>query len=303
MNAQANDTDATASEPTASESIRVRLLIHYDGRPFHGWQFQPGLPTVQGELERVLEQISGAHRTLIGSGRTDSGVHATGQVATVTLPSRWQPERLQRALNALLPDTIWIERATLVDFAFHPRFDARRRTYHYRIGTCARARSPFVRWRCWALGEPLDLTVLNAVASGLIGRHSFRAFAKAGQPERGEHCTIESAEWRHWHDDEGEMGVRFTISADRYLHHMVRYLVGTQVAIARGMRPQTDLETLLANPDAPLTTSPPAPPEGLYLARVEYAEPSSASGGSTTHRGLDDPSTPQRPSTTEMKQP
>lgn len=257
---------------TDHDLIRIRLLIHYNGRPFHGWQVQPGLPTVQGAIEDVVERISGAHRTVIASGRTDAGVHALGQVATVTLTRRWTPERLRTALNALLPHEIWIAAADEVDFAFHPRYDATRRTYLYRVGTIEQARSPFMRPYCWALGESLELELLNEVATALPGRHSFRAFAKAGQPERGEHCTVHAAAWSPWTDGGVVIGAQFTITADRYLHHMVRYLTGTQVAIGRGIRPPTDLATLLRDPDFERPTSPPAPPEGLYLAHVEYGQ-------------------------------
>lgn len=255
---------------TDTDLIRIRLQIHYNGHPFHGWQVQPGLPTVQGAIEDVIERISGAHRAVIASGRTDAGVHALGQVATVTLTRRWTPARLRTALNALLPHEIWIESADEVDFDFHPRYDAVRRTYLYRVGTIEQSRSPFMRPYCWALGEPLDPEVLNEVAAELPGRHSFRAFAKAGQPERGEHCTVHEAAWSPWTDGGVSIGVQFTITADRYLHHMVRYLTGTHVAIGRGIRPASDLAALLRDPDFERPTSPPAPPEGLYLARVEY---------------------------------
>lgn len=267
--------------------IRVRLLLHYDGRDFHGWQVQPGLRTVQGEIEAVLERISGEHRTLLGSGRTDSGVHATGQVATAHVPAHWTAERLQIALNALLPNDIWVERVEVVEGDFHPRYDATRRTYHYRVGTAPQSRSPFHRPFCWALAEPLDLELLRRTAAALPGTHSFRAFAKAGQPERGELCTVYAASWAPWGEAAARsagraapLGVEFTITANRYLHHMVRYLVGTQVAIARGERPEGDLALLLADPDAG-STSRPAPPEGLYLALVEYTEVDEGSTGAS----------------------
>ena len=202
--------------------IRVRLLLHYNGRDFHGWQVQPGLRTVQGEIEAVLERISGEHRTLLGSGRTDTGVHATGQVATAHVPAHWTAERLQIALNALLPNDIWVERVEIVEGDFHPRYDATRRTYHYRVGTAPRSRSPFYRPFCWALAEALDLELLERTAAALPGTHSFRAFAKAGQPERGELCTVYAASWAPWGEVGGAVGVEFTITANRYLHQMVR---------------------------------------------------------------------------------
>lgn len=246
--------------------IRLRMTVHYDGAHFHGWQLQPDQRTVQGELEQALSRLADRPRTVLGSGRTDTGVHATGQVAVVDMPARWTAPDLHRSLNAVLPQDIWIEEVRAVPAGFHPRYDAVARTYTYRIGTAPEARSPFQRGWCWALGEPLDLDALNTSAAHLVGEHSFQAFAKAGQPERGDRCTVAQAAWAPW-----ELGVSFTITADRYLHHMVRYLVGTMVEIARGHRPAAELPALLRG-EAGLETSPPAPPEGLFLSRVEYPD-------------------------------
>ncbi len=247
------------------ETQRFRLLIHYDGSAFHGWQVQPDVPTVQGEIEAVLERISGQRRVVHGSGRTDTGVHATGQVAAVDMPSDWEARRLRRALNGLLPDGIWMESVEECPADFHPRFDALDRTYHYRLGLDPRAASPFHRPFCWPMRTPPGMEAMRAAARELVGDHSFLAFAKAGQPERGDRCIVHAVEWARW-----EMGVEFRITANRYLHHMVRYLTGTLVEIGLGDRPATDLHRLLSDPDCGLVTSPPAPPEGLFLARVRY---------------------------------
>lgn len=255
---------------SSGDEVRIRLTLHYDGSAFHGWQVQPEQRTVQGEIEAVLGRITGARRAVLGSGRTDTGVHATGQVATVGVPARWSAARLRKALNALLPREIWVEEARAVPFAFHPRYDAVARVYRYRVGTDPVCRSPFHRPFCWALGEPLDLGALTDAARLVPGRRSFRAFAKAGQPERGEVCEVHAAAWSPWTEDGLGLGHEFTVTANRYLHHMVRYLVGTMVAVARGHRPVDEMAALLHDPDGPLRTSPPAPPEGLTLARVEY---------------------------------
>lgn len=248
------------------EAIRILLVLHYDGSDFHGWQVQPRLRTVQGEIEAVMERITGARRAVLGSGRTDTGVHATGQVATVAVPPAWTPERTRTALNALLPRDIWVESAREVPMRFHPRHHATERSYRYRVGIAARSRSPFHRPFCWALDEPLDAALLDRAAALLPGTRSFRAFAKAGQPERGEICTVHAARWDRWDD----LGYAFTICANRYLHRMVRYLVGTMIAIAGGRRPLDDFRALLDDPESERITSPPAPPEGLYLERVRY---------------------------------
>jgi tRNA pseudouridine38-40 synthase len=250
----------------APEQLRFLLTVHYDGSDFYGWQLQPDRRTIQGTLEEALSRLADAPRTVLGSGRTDTGVHALGQVAAVDMPAKWAPEELHRALNALLPDDVWVESVRLARADFHPRYDAISRTYVYDVGTRADAASPFHRRWCWPLCEALDEALLAPAAESLLGRRSFAAFSKAGQPERGEHCSVLRAEW-----SPTRLGHRFTITADRYLHHMVRYLVGTMVDVARGRRPLSDVAGLLRN-DPGLVTSPPAPPQGLFLSHVEYPE-------------------------------
>lgn len=250
----------------APETIRFSLTIQYDGVGFHGWQVQPDQRTVQGILQETLSRLADRPRSVVGSGRTDTGVHARGQVAAVDMPASWTPAALQRSLNAILPDDVWVEAVQLARPDFHPRYDALSRTYEYRIGSTPESASPFhSRW-CWPLPDPLDRELLSSAAACLPGRHSFVAFSKAGQPERGEECTVHTAAWSEW-----QLGPSFRVTADRYLHHMVRYLVGTMVDIARGRRPLADLSRLLEN-DPELTTSPPAPAEGLFLSRVEYPD-------------------------------
>lgn len=261
----------------------MRLTVHYDGSAFHGWQVQPDRRTVQGDLEAALSRLADRPCSVMGSGRTDSGVHATGQVAAVDMPASWNAEALRSSLNSILPRDVWIETATETTADFHPRYDALRRTYRYDVGLCAESRSPFhVRW-CWPLAEALERDLLDTASTAIIGRHSFQRFAKSGQPERGFECHIIAAAWAHI-----PLGIRFTITADRYLHHMVRYLVGTMVDIGRGRREPKDIARLLSD-DADLTTSPPAPAEGLFLVRVEYPD--------------DAPADPQRISTSRSSSP
>lgn len=249
-----------------TQDIRLQLVVHYDGSGFHGWQYQPDLRTVQGELQACLSRLADSPRSIVGSGRTDTGVHATGQVASVDMPVKWDAAALHRSLNAVLPNDVWVESVRTVRHDFHPRYDAVARSYEYQLGMSPAAASPFHRRWCWPLGEALALDALQEAAAPIAGEHSFQAFAKAGQPERGDRCTVAEVGWSEW-----EQGTRFSITADRYLHHMVRYLVGTVVDIARGHRPPEDVARLLAN-EPGLETSPPAPPEGLFLARVEYPE-------------------------------
>ena len=244
---------------------RIKLILHYDGAGFFGWQVQPGVRTVQAELESALSRLCDRPITTIAAGRTDRGVHATGQVASALVPGKWSPAALLRSLNAILPDDVWIASAVEVPPTFHARYDAVARSYFYRVGTSSEAWSPFRRRWCWPQRDALELAALNNAAKRFIGEHSFIAFAKAGQPERGEMCTVTRAEWSRW-----ECGVQFDVTANRFLHHMVRYMVGTMIDVALGRRPPNDIDKLLGE-RGELETSPPAPPEGLFLSHVEYA--------------------------------
>src|SRR5690606_16001256 len=128
------------------------------------------------------------------------GVHAVGQVAAVDAPPQWDAARMRRAANSLLPDTIWISHAEVVADRFHPRFDARERSYLYRVGAADGAASPFHRRWCWPYRRPLDMELLNELGAEIVGDHSFRAFAKAGQEERGDRCIVTRVEWGLWSD-------------------------------------------------------------------------------------------------------
>ena len=238
--------------------------MHYDGAGFMGWQVQPGARTVQSELEATLAVLLDQPTSVIAAGRTDRGVHATGQVASTLVPLKWRAAALRRSLNATLPPDIWIESAVEVPEEFHARYSATARSYVYRVGTAEAAFSPFHRRWCWPQRDALDRALLDRVAALLIGHRSFRAFAKAGQPERGEICDLTVSRWREW-----ECGVAYEVTANRFLHHMVRYLVGTMVEIARGRRAVEELTLLLENV-AGCETSAPAPPEGLFLSAVHY---------------------------------
>ena len=258
------------------------MSLHYDGSRFYGWQLQKRERTVQGEIETAVERLTGRRRTVVASGRTDRGVHATGQIAAVDVPGRWSPAEFKRAANAVLPDDVWVREVRRVPSDFHPRYDAISRTYLYRIGLAAESRSPFLRPWCWPVRGDLDRSLMDEAARRLPGERSFLPFAKAGQPERGDRCTVRAAAWSDWAD----VGLAFTITANRYLHHMVRYLVGTMVEVALGRRPSGELWALLdtqgyepgpvagkRGPNAPvsgLATSPPAPAQGLFLTHVEY---------------------------------
>lgn len=261
---------------------RIRLTVQYDGSEFFGWQLQPRKRTVQGELERVLTRLFARPARVLGSGRTDRGVHAMGQVASVDAPPRWEPDALRRSMNALLSHDVWIQDASLAARRFHPRYDAVSRSYFYRVGLSEQASSPFqARW-CWNYDRegPLDAEAMDRAARAIPGDHSFLAFAKAGQEHRGDRCIVSEAYWTEW----PELGLEFRISANRFLHHMVRYLVGTMVEIGAGRRPVEDIERMLQGEGGP-ETSPPAPPQGLFLEAVEYAVAGRDAGSTNAVRG------------------
>lgn len=253
---------------------RFRATVHYDGSRFHGWQVQPDRRTVQGALEDALQRLFPEPVRVTAAGRTDAGVHAVGQEVAFPAPADWTSPEMERALNAVLPADVWIENLVDAPEDFHPRFDATARRYVYLVATSEASASPLRGERVWALAEPVDEDLLRDRAALLPGERSFRAFAKAGQEARGTRCRVERAGWRR--TVLGDLA--FTIVADRFLHHMVRYLVEVLVDSARGKRPETDLERLLAGEEGPRPPGP-APPEGLYLDAVRYPDGWNRTGG------------------------
>ncbi|MCU0634669.1 MAG: tRNA pseudouridine(38-40) synthase TruA [Gemmatimonadaceae bacterium] len=242
------------------------LTLQYDGTDFAGWQRQTSARTVQGELERVLGRLAGRPVRVTGAGRTDAGVHATGQAAGVQMPPTWEAGALRRAVNALVPRDLWVADAREVAADLHPRYDAQSRRYRYLVTADENGASPFRRRYEWLVRGPLDVDRLHGEAAVLVGDHGCRAFAvartaPADDPHR---CLIHRAEWR-----EREGGLVFDIEANRFLHHMVRFLVGTMIDVALGRRPAGTLAYLLTL-DHNAETSAPAPAHGLSLEAVRY---------------------------------
>lgn len=248
----------------------VQLVLHYDGAGFSGWQRQPEQRTVQGVLEEALNRLCTVPVAALGSGRTDAGVHARGQAVGIRVPDRWWQRgtvaKLRRALNSLLPPDIWVAAATEMKDEFHARYSAVSRRYGYYVGTGDEAHSPFRGRYELAFEQPLSRGALDAAAAQLEGDHCFRGFAVLGTaPAHDDHrCRVLEARWR---DRAG--GLVFEIEANRFLHHMVRFLVGTMLDIASGRRPLSDLSSLLESGDNS-EVSPPAPAHALFLERVTY---------------------------------
>jgi tRNA pseudouridine38-40 synthase len=239
--------------------------LHYDGTGFVGWQRQAAGRSVQSEFERVLERLFGRRVVAHAAGRTDAGVHATGQGVGFNAPMSWSAAPLHRALNALLPRDCWVEQVHEMLPGFHARKSALSRRYRYDLGLDPASASPFRRPYEWSLGRSLDLDLLQATARLIQGEHDFSAFAvKSSKPHY--RCKLVLARWEP--RSEGR-GVSFHVEADRFLHHMVRLLVGTMVDVALGRRPVDDMVALLRRGDNG-DTSPPAPPQGLYFVAASY---------------------------------
>jgi tRNA pseudouridine38-40 synthase len=248
------------------ESRALQLVVQYEGTRFAGWQRQPDMRTVQGVLEEAMERLCGTHIGVLGAGRTDAGVHALGQAAGVNVAPRWTPAAMMRALNAVIPHDVRVAACHEMRAGFHARFDAVSRSYRYLVGLDPDAESPFRYSRELAWKRPVDRGLLDECAAAVVGDHSFRGFAVKGTaPESDDHrCVVHSAEWI---DREG--GIAFVIRANRFLHHMVRFLVGTMLDVAAGRRDRGVMRALLAAEDN-REVSPPAAPHGLYLESVEY---------------------------------
>ncbi len=244
----------------------IQLVLHYDGGAFAGWQRQRIERTVQGVLEETLARVCDGPIAVTGAGRTDAGVHARGQAAGVRLAEKWTAPTIRRALNATLPGDVWIAAAHEMHPQFHARYSAVARRYTYVVGTDEDAASPFRRTRELVARHPLDRGLLDDAAHMIIGEHCFRGFAVQGTaPATDDHrCVVHSARWI---DRTG--GLAFEIEANRFLHHMVRFLVGTMLDIGRGRRSPESIRTLLDALDN-RDVAPPAPAHALFLDRVDY---------------------------------
>jgi tRNA pseudouridine38-40 synthase len=244
---------------------RYRATVEYDGTDFHGFQRQAqGERTVQATLEDAILAVSQQPARIIGAGRTDAGVHARGQVISFDLEWRHGQEALGRAINANLPSDIVVRNVVAVEQGFHPRFDARQRTYQYFINNQS-VRSPLLRRVAWHRPRPLDLAAMNDASSLLVGEHDLAAF---GTPPVGSN-TMRHVYRAQWRRQEG-LAI-FTIEANAFLYRMVRSLVGSLCLVGEGQWSVDEFARVLAAADRSLA-GPTAPPLGLILWSVSYAE-------------------------------
>lgn len=249
--------------------MNYKLLIQYDGTDFHGWQVQENDRTIQGELERVIGMLEDAKVGVIGSGRTDAGVHAEGQVANVFVNRQFTPSKLQAAINGNLWRDIRIIKAEKAPDDFHARFSAKKKTYVYRIIN-APVMSPF--WRRFAHHEhkPLDIGRMNQAARLLLGEHDWTAFSSAQSDGESRvrtvlDCTIES----QWDARASANLLEFRITANGFLRYMVRSIVGTLIEVGRGEKDSDTIQTAVVTGDRSLAGKT-APANGLTLLKVEY---------------------------------
>jgi len=241
---------------------RYRFAVEYLGAPFAGWQIQPGQATVQGELEKALEVCLRAPVAVVGAGRTDAGVHASGQVAHFECDAALDPRKVERSVNALTPDSVFIRNLEACAPDFHARYSALARLYRYRIALRPTALHGAVSWHP---GISLDADRLRAALGDVVGRHDFANFSIPRGDGKSTECEILRAEA----DSDGTF-LTVTIEADRFLHKMVRSIVGAGYDVARRALPEGLLREILAGTYRGERTW--APARGLCLEKVTYPE-------------------------------
>ncbi|MDB5457858.1 MAG: tRNA pseudouridine synthase [Caulobacter sp.] len=243
---------------------RYRLTIEYDGRPYRGFQAQAALPSVQAAIERAVTAFCGETIRLAAAGRTDTGVHATGQVVHIDLEKAWPAETVANALNAhLVPEPISVLDAVMVDDDWHARFSATERRYLYRI--LNRKGPPALdHGRVWHLKKPLDADAMHAAAQGLVGHHDFTTFRDMQCQSKSPLKTLDVASVRREGDE-----VLLVFEARSFLHRQVRSMTGTLAEVGIGRWTAADVRAALEARDR-TACGPVAPPDGLYLTGVGY---------------------------------
>jgi tRNA pseudouridine38-40 synthase len=244
--------------------MRYKLTIAYDGTDYCGWQVQDNSPSIQQLIQQAIETVLRHPIQLTGSGRTDAGVHARGQVAHFDSDITIQPDKFHYSLNALLPDSIRILEVETTHLSFHARYSAKSKTYHYHI---TQLPDPFAMKYRTHIPHSLDLELLHSACQALLGTHDFSSFAN--EADRGSASRDPIRTLTHFAVIPEPTGFRFELEADGFLYKMVRNLVGTVLDVARGRLPLTDLPHILAAKDRSRASAA-APPHGLFLIQVTY---------------------------------
>lgn len=239
-------------------ALNLRLTIEFDGGGFHGWQFQPDRPTVQGEIERAVAAIAGSRLTVYGCSRTDSGVSARNYVANFHADTRLAPDRWRRALNNHLPRTIYVRQVVAADPSFHARFSARGKTYRY---TAVRGRSPLRSTRAWELRWPVETTRVRRALREFLGTRDFQPFCRTADTNGT--CAITGLTL-----DEAGDELALTVCGDRFLYKLVRRITGAAFEYGAGRLTLADIRFALAG--KPRRSFRTAPAEGLCLESVDY---------------------------------
>jgi tRNA pseudouridine38-40 synthase len=261
-----------------ANSLVWKLVLVYDGTEFHGWQLQPDCATVQGELRDALARITGEDVLPQGSGRTDAGVHALGQVASFALAAPIPEANLARALNRALPASIRVLSATRETSDFHARHSARAKTYEYRVFR-GEICPPWLARYVYAFNPPLDVAAMQRAAALVCGEHDFTSFA-ATDPDRlerdsdsigeGSASNVRCLHTSQWLLEEEHDLLLYRVRGNGFLHHMVRNLVGTFLEVGRGNLTETEIPAILESRTRE-RAGPTAPARGLFLVNVEYA--------------------------------
>lgn len=245
---------------------RIRVTVAYDGTEFSGWQVQPGLPTIQGEIERVLAEIEGKPVQVDGSGRTDAGVHALAQVAAFHLENRIPCENLVKAMNRLLPRAIRIMDAAETAPEFHPRYAAIAKTYEYRIWRGAIC-PPTLRLYVYHHPYALEESRMGAAAAQIEGEHDFTAFSASDPSDALGRSKVRTV-YSSWLNRDGDL-LTYRVRGSGFLKHMVRMIAGTLLEAGKGNLTREDIDARL-KPGFPGKAGPALPASGLFLISVEY---------------------------------
>ena len=241
--------------------MNYKLIIAYDGTNYSGWQVQSKTKTIQGEIENALEEIFQKKINLIGSGRTDAGVHAQNQVANFKVDSEISPFKIKKAINSKISKDIYVKSCNIVEHKFHSRFSAIKRNYIYNISTM---HDIFNQEYEWYLKFEVNRKILDECSQIILKKKDFKNFCKLTSQKENNFCKIYVSKWMFKNDS-----LKYNIKADRFMHHMVRFLIGTMIEVARGRYTIGQFESLFTENNSEISVAK-APAKGLFLNNIEF---------------------------------